>query len=334
MKFHITICAAEEGGGMEITMDITIVLQQLLVLFAMMLAGYTVSRLGWISETSYRAISRIVVNVLNPALILLSVMDKSGDSSSDLFWQNLFLAALFYLFLFCVSYPITWGIRPEKKERPIYRMMTIFPNVGFMGIPLVSALLGSEYVLYVAVYMLFFNILVYSFGISLARSSRVQQAAVSPQPSLLVRLRPLLCNPGILSCCLAILFFFLPIPTIQPLYHFCNYMGNAAVPLSMMLIGSSIASSDLKSMLQDKKMYLFLLLRVLVLPILTTYWIHLLPVASTLQTLFVILLSMPVGSFVVLILEEYGDDADCAARGVVLSTLFSLLTLPVISLFL
>ena len=315
-------------------MNITIVFQQLLVLFAMMLVGYTISRLGWISDTNYRAISRLVVNVLNPALILLSVMDKSNTSSSNLFWQNLLLAALFYFFLFCISSLIAWVLHPEKKEKPIYRMMTIFPNVGFMGIPLVSALLGSEYVLYVAAYMLFFNILIYSFGISLAQSSKAKSDTDSSQLSLSKRLRPLICNPGILSCCLAILLFFLPIPPLQPLYHFCSYMGNAAVPMSMILIGSSIASSDLKSMLQDKKMYLFLILRVLLLPILTTCWIRLLPFDSTLQTLFVIMMSMPVGSFVVLILEEYGDDADCAARGVVLSTLFSLLTLPIVSLFL
>lgn len=317
-------------------MNITIVLQQMLVLFAMMLTGFVVHRMGWISGEVYSTMSRLVVNVFNPLLIINSVLGKSAASTGNLFAENLLLVILFYGFLFAASFLLLVLIRPDSVESPVYQLMVLFPNIGFMGIPLVAALLGSEYIIYVAIYMLGYNILIYTYGIQLAQKSKRNSdpSAVSEKRSIFTALRPVITNPGVITSVIALFIFFLAIPVATPIATFCDYMGNTSIPLSMFLIGCSIAASDLKAMFQNKKIYVFLGYKLLLVPILGALLIRFLPLNNMLLQLFVIMLSMPAGSLVVLITEEYGSKTECATNGVVLSTLFSILSIPLVSLFL
>lgn len=309
-------------------MNLLIVLQQMSVLFAMMLTGFVVCRLGWIQSESYQTMSRLVVNVFNPILILFSVHGKTFDGGNE-FLENLIFVGIFYVLLTVLSFLFLWISRPDRLEAPIYQLMIIFPNVGFMGIPLVAALLGTEYIIYVAIYMLFYNILIYTFGIWL-----VSRNSSSHEKTLSARLLPLLKNPGILSSILAMLIFFLQIPMAAPVVNFCDYMGNTSIALSMFLIGCSIAVADIRQMLKNTRMYIFLAFRLIFVPLIGILFCKFLPFDPTLKLLFVIMLSMPAGSMVVLINTEYGSPSDCASSGVVLSTLFSLLSIPFISLFL
>ena len=147
-------------------MDIFVAAGQMLVLFAMMFTGYFLARRDWINDSLSSALSRLVVNIFNPFLMISSVFGQSLKQSGPLFWQNLVLVGIFYLLLFLAGFFIVFVLRPTSQTAPIYKLLTLLPNCGFMGIPIVSSLLGAQYIIYVAVYMLVFNLIIYTYGIS------------------------------------------------------------------------------------------------------------------------------------------------------------------------
>ncbi len=316
-------------------MNILLVFQQMLILMLMMAIGFFTCRLGWIQKETHSTMSKLVIFIFNTCLIVHSVIGKSADSGNHIFLQNLVLVLLFYGLLFLLGFAIVAVLRIPCHKRPIYRMMTLLPNIGFMGIPIVAALLGTEYILYVAVYMLFYNLIIYTYGIALCQKANLSSGDIRNQKkrSLWQKLRPVVTNPGVIASVIALFIFFMQISIPSPVQTFLEYMGNPAIPLSMYLIGCSVAFSDLRSLVKDIKIYGFLLIKMLVFPILCALLVRWLPFDATILKLFVIMASMPAGTMVVLMAEEYANDSDAATKGVILSTLSSVFTVPIVSLF-
>lgn len=316
-------------------MNIFLVAQQMLILFSLMAAGYLLRKIRWMDEVAASRLSFLVVNVFNPFLVISSVSQQTLSSTGTVFWENLFLIFLFYLVLLIAGIVFVFAVRADSSEAAVYRMLTLLPNCGFMGIPVVASLLGTEYVIYVAVYMLAYNIILYTYGIQLVRKSKKNAAdEVFQKSSLSETLRSIFLNFGVVSSLAALLLFFLGIPVPDGIQAFCDYMGSPCVPLSMMLIGSSVAGADLPSLLKGWRVYAFVLVKLLLIPILCAFLIRILPFDATILKLFVILLSMPAGSMVVLVTQEYDGNIPCATGGVILSTLASIITIPLVTLFL
>ena len=313
-------------------MDILVVLKQMCILLAMMLTGYITCKLGFVDRDVYSKLSKIVVSIFNPILIIDSVIGKSLHTTGVVFWENLILVFLFYTLLFLAGFLLILVLRPSDVDSPIYRMMMLLPNIGFMGIPIVAALLGTDYIIYVAVYMLFYNIILYTYGIFLCKKSARADGKVASETKQ-PWFKPIITNPGVIASVIALLIFFLNLPVPEAVSTFCGYMGNPSIPLSMYLIGCSVAFSDIRAMLKDKKTYGFLLFKMLLFPIACTFLVHLLPYDNNIIKLFIIMTAMPAGSLVVLVSEEYAGNTTAATNGVVLSTILSILSLPLVSIF-
>ena len=264
--------------------------------------------------------------------MFLNLTSSNASEASELL-GNIFLVIVcvffFYTLLFLAGFLLLLLLRPNAVDSPIYRLMMLLPNIGFMGIPIVASLLGTDYIIYVAVYMLFYNVILYTYGIFLCKKSakaenKDSHAHTEPsQPWF----KPIITNPGVIASVIALLIFFLKIPIPDEAATFCDYMGNPAIPLSMYLIGCSVAFSDIRSILKNTKVYGFLLFKMLLFPIACTFLVHLLPFDDMIVKLFIIMTSMPAGSLVVLVAEEYAGNTTAATNGVVLSTLSSILSI-------
>ena len=255
-------------------MDIFVAAGQMLVLFAMMFTGYFLARRDWINNSLSSALSRLVVNIFNPFLMISSVFGQSLKQSGPLFWENLVLVGIFYLLLFLAGFFIVFVLRPTSQTAPIYKLLTLLPNCGFMGIPIVSSLLGAQYIIYVAVYMLVFNLIIYTYGISLVRRSLSDGSA--PALSMSARLRQIFGNTGVLASLITIVLFVTGISLPENVQKFINYMGNPCVPLSMILIGCSLAASPLSRIFQEVRLYGFAFIKMFAIPIVASFVIRLL----------------------------------------------------------
>ena len=319
-------------------MNVQIILGQMLMLFAMMLIGYVIWKKNWLDESAYQKLSRIVVNIFNPVLVIYGVAGKSSAGNTGLLLQNLGFVALYFVILWAMSYVIPVIVRPTYGEKNLYRLMTMFANVGFMGIPVITGIYGNDSMIYIVFYMLVYNLLIYTYGINLAGKAgeiqRQERGENHTGEKVSFSWKRML-NIGVIASVAAILIFIFQIPLPDMVVGFCDYIGNATIPLSMLLIGASIAKVNLKAIFSTGRIYLFTLLRMVILPIIVALLLkNILPVNEMIFGVFILQMSMPVGSIVALMAKENGADETCCTNGIVLTTLLSLVTIPVVCLFL
>lgn len=323
-----------------------IILQQMLVLFGMMLVGYFCYKINWIDDHTYGKLSKIVVNILNPLLVIDGVLGKNTGEDLNKLGINFSMMIIYFIFLIIISIPVVKILRPEKKNVELYRLMMIFSNVGFMGIPVISALYGSGVIIYIVFYMLGYNFLLYTYGIILAKRSAQRNLQSSEKMndengknvdentlSFKENIKSIM-NPGVIAGILAIVLFMLNIQVAAPVASFIKYLSQCVVPMSMILIGASMAQHELKTIFNEMKMYWFLLIRLVIIPIAVALLVRQLPIDSQILGVFILMLAMPVGSIVVLVAMEQGADSTCCTKGSVVSTLLSIITIPIVAMFL
>jgi hypothetical protein len=312
-------------------LNIFILLNQMLVLLAMMLAGYFIYAKKWITNEGAASLSKIVVNVMNPLLIINSVLGDNSQMEVSKLWVNFGMILFYFVVVIAFSYVLVLILRPAKNLRNIYLLMATFSNLGFMGIPVARSLYGDEAVLYVAFYLLVYNILVYTYGLTLTHDGTKPKTKEKQSFTGLMRR---IINPGLVAALIAfaIMIFGIKVPTFVS--GFCDYMGNATIPISMMVIGFSIARADLKSYVKDIRIYAFTLLRMVLLPIVFAIILKQLPIDPVVSGVFVLELAMPIGSIIGMIVQEAGEDPDYCMKGTTITTLLSVLTIPLVGLFL
>lgn len=201
--------------------------------------------------------------------------------------------------------------------------MLVFPNVGFMGIPVSEVILGPDSLFYVILFNLPFNLLVFTMGIWLLAHERSRKL----DPLLLL-------TPGLIASIAGLALFLIGYDIPFPVDLALDWIGKATTPLAMIVVGALLAALPPSRLAGDWRIVAITALRLLVLPVLA--FILLAPFISDRLLLFstVLLIAMPVAANTVLLSEEYDVDAILASQGVFLSTLVSCATIPLIYLFL
>ena len=351
-------------------MSIGIVFGQMLVLLAMMAVGFFCYKKSWVTDETAGHLSKLVVNVFNPVLVVNGVLGQNGaQAGNEVMWNIVFIVAYFIL-LMIIGYVIPAILRPAARQKSIYRLMTIFSNVGFMGIPVIKSIFGNEAMIYVAFYILAYNIMLYTCGMHLSQKAgeenqiqevsyleamaangskkvsakteneqQVVRAALSfEKTNGVAAFFKRMINPGVVAALLAVVIFAFGIQMPEPVMTFCDYMGNTTIPLSMIMIGISMAQANVRDVFTDWRIYAFIVLRMVALPIAVTFALKGVVAAYAIDPIvfgvFIIELGMPVGSIIAMTTREKGGDAAYCTKGVVLSTLASILTIPLICAFL
>ena len=300
-----------------------LLLEQMLVLLAMMVTGFLAYRMKWLDRQSSNKITTLIVKVLNPMLIISSVMGDRPANSGDALGQDLLLAACYFAFVIAAGYLYRGIRRYDRKEGNRYILMTAFSNLGFMGIPLVRAVYGPEYVIYIVIYLLIFNILAYTYGIWLAMGMSGKTQSFSPI---------LMVNSGFVICVIAVICFLAHVRLPGPVTTFCGYMGNAAIPLSMIVIGVSMAQADFKELFFDKDAYIYLFYRMLIVPAAGILLFRLLPFRTDVYQIFTLMISMPIATIAGMLAQEFGGQGTDTNKIILLSTIVSVVTIPLMSL--
>ena len=191
-------------------MSILVVLQQMVIIFILIGVGMLLYRRNMLSEATSKQISGIIINVTNPALLICSAFDDGPKVSL----HELGIAFVSYIAVFVIliviGFLLPYLLGVPGKLHYAYQMLTIFGNVAFIGIPLASAVLGSESLIFVSIFNLLFNFLVYTFGMSMLQRAAALQAAkddsVPEKSSASGRMKKLV-NAGTISAALTIIFY-------------------------------------------------------------------------------------------------------------------------------
>jgi len=293
---------------------VILLLKQSILMQLYLLIGYFLFRKKLLGINGSADIGRMLLHIVMPAAILKSyLVDYSPERLTGLAVS--FIAALLSLLL---SILVSRIIFP--KEQPIERFSAAFSNAGFIGIPLVQMTLGKEAVFYVSSFVALLNILQWTYGVLILTGDRS-----------VLSFRKLKTNPIILSFLAGLILFFLPVSLPDLLDSMIGTLSAMNGPLAMIVLGTYLAQLPLKSLFHDRIIYRCTFVRLILIPALTIALMALFPSEyHTIKLTILIAASAPVGSNVAIFAQLYHQDYFRAVKEVCLSTLFCIITLPVI----
>ena len=295
-----------------IFMDMTTVLSQMGVLFAIMAIGFLANKTKILNADANRLLSKLVLSVTLPCTVLNSVM--SGDvklsGSEAVFFFALTLGV--YAFGLLLSLVVPHILRVPRSDAGLYRFMTAFANVGFMGFPVIGSIYGSAAAFYVALFNIPFSLLVFSFGIKMI-------AGKSEKFSLKI-----LINPPFITSVAAFIIFATGFTTPKFFVGIVNTLGNVTTPAAMLIIGSTLAAVPIREVFTEWRIYVFSLIRLLAIPLLTWLILRLFITNEIMLGVLVVLSGMPSATNTTMISMEYGGNDRLASKAVFITTLLSL----------
>ncbi len=303
---------------------IMLILQQMVVLFLVMLAGFFAERKKVLDEGACKKISWIVVNIANPAMILSSVSGGNRIQPEELA-VTVFIAAAMFLCLMLAAAVLPIALHVEKPQYGVYRVMTVFSNIGFMGFPILSALYGKESLLYAALFVLIYNVLIYTYGILCLDAKQEGRAGMLPDTLKKIG------NVGVLASLGALALYFENVQVPELFAQVFDMFANLTAPLSMMVIGASFGQMSLQDMAKDVRLLVFSAIKLVGIPVLGMAAISKFVENPTLLGVCLVMLATPVGSMTAMLAQQYECDSELASKGVAFTTLLSVATIPAVA---
>jgi hypothetical protein len=304
-------------------MDTSILFSQMIQMFLMIFLGYFLRKVKILDQVFTGKLTTLLLSVCMPCLILNSVIGRTGERDLAAAGQMFAIAVVLYVVLLpLLSLILVKVLRFPKKQQGIYMFMFTFSNVGFMGFPLVNAVFGSDAIFYTAIINIIFTVANFTIGVLMMHMGQDTQAKLDPK---------LLLTPGVILSLLAILLYLLDLTFPQEIVSVTASVGNMTTPAAMLCIGSTLASMQVKEVLNDWRVYLFSVIKQVLLPLALLPLIRLAVSSEYLQQLLYLLILTPVANSAVLLATEYGFDEKLAAKGVFVSTVLSVVTIPLMA---
>ena len=301
-------------------MDIMVVFQKMLKLFLLLILGFVLFKCHIFDEYTNKKISALIVNVASPMLIISSIAGVEGSNKSIVF---LMIGAGILMYIgFIILGKIINRIFPfPKKDWPVYECMVVFANTGFMGYPVLLDVFGQEAVFYASLIHMAFNFFVYTYAIMCLTKGDDSEFKLNFKQLL---------TPGIILIFVGIFIYLFDIQLPSVLMDTINSVGSLTAPLSMMMIGSSLAVYPIKDSFTDWRSYVFAFVRLMIVPFVTMIMCRLLHIDAYYANITIITNAMPVGSMVLMLATQYNANVKIVTRNIVVSTLLSVITIPIV----
>ena len=232
-------------------------------------------------------------------------------------------AASSHVFLIGTSFLIPKLLRVPRESGGLYRFMYIFSNIGFIGYPIVGALFGEGALFHVTIFVLFFNLLCWSYG--------AQTITGENRFHFHWGLFKIPCVAGSL---LAYVIYLSGLRVPQPVSEICSMIGGLTSPLAMLIIGCSLAMYPVKTVFTNWRVYVLAVIKMVLLPVIAFFVLRLFLKDELMLGVAVVTLCMPVATSTTILSYECHADSQTASAGVFLTTLLSVVSVPAMMLFL
>ena len=293
---------------------------QVVMLFLLMGTGIAAVKTGVLKPDGKQTLSNLLVYLVVPAMIVNSYrMEFSME-----ILHNLLAAFGMSLLALLIGTGITLALTARRKDSrtPIFRFACIFSNAAYMGFPLISALFGSEGLLYASAYVTVFNILLWTMGYGFVSGSSDPKEV----------LHSLLHTPVLYAMVIGLCIYLLQIPVPQLIAQPLELMANMTTPLSMVITGMLLAAGDLGCIVRSKPVWKLAAVRMLLIPAVCLAVCGLLGFRSMTAQVVLLLECCPSAAITSVFAVQFGHDESFAAGSVVLTPLLSIVALPLCAL--
>ncbi len=289
-----------------------ILLKQIIIMFMLMGVGATLYNLKFISDQGAKEFGNILLRLIIPCVIIKSyIVEFSPEKFKDMCLST-GLALLGLLLAMTVS-AIVYG-----KRKPIENFASSYSNAGFIGIPLTQAVFGSEAVFYVAAYVTLLNLFQWTYGVFIMTGETEN-----------IKPKNLITNPMLVSMVIGLIIFLFSIPVHDTIASTIGFFASMNTPVAMLILGVFLAKADIKDIFFDCKIYPCMMMRLLTIPLITLTVFYFLPINNRIMIMSVLIAACTsVGGNIVIFAQQYNKDYLLAIKTVCLSTILSIVTIP------
>ena len=232
----------------------SIILNQTIIMLVLILVGILCSKTKIISQDTNRQLSSLVLQVVNPVVILMSFQTDYRPELAKNLLITFGLSAAAFIIMITVSYILVRS-KPQR-DTAIERFASTYSNCGFMGIPLMNALFGAEGVFYLTAFITVFNISVWTHGVILISGEKNLKQAIK-----------VLYSPTIIAIALGIVMFFAQIKIPSVPAQALQFIADMNTPLAMLVSGITISQTNVIKLLKKPRIYYICLLKLIVIPL-------------------------------------------------------------------
>lgn len=300
---------------------------QAVVMFILLFVGYFLYKAKMMSDETTKQLSSILLTVVNPVIIFNSyMMDFNTELLAGL-GISLLLGALAHIVLIICA---NIAVRKGGHNYEIDRFAIIYCNCGFMGIPLINATFGSEGVFYLTGFITMFNLFMWTHGTLLMSGQKSQSFKDTSKAFVKV-----LVSPAIIAIMIGLVFFFLGLRVPSIIQTPLDYIGSLNTPLAMLVSGATIAKAGLLRGFRCGRNYYIQIVKLLAVPaLLTLAFVPLAKHGVSMMLINTVLIAAaaPTASATIMFSYRHGKDEDYASGHFALSTISSMLTMPLVLL--
>lgn len=296
-------------------------LKQIIIMFILMAVGFLCRKINLLHEQTNKELTHILLYVVSPCIILNSLFQPATPELIKQFIYA-FLATILVFSVSIVLAKLIFSL-PKLRDLPEKNTMkftSTYSNGGFMGIPLVQAMMGVAGTFFSVPYLVVYNIFLWSHGVSIFKKEK---------RDVVEQIRTIVLNPNIIFTIIGLIIFLLkikmPVIVTEPIKDIVG----VNTPLSMIVIGANLSDISVK-MVKSGKIWLTCLLRNLVFPLLMVLMLSLLPLSHSAYLAIAIMVSCPIPGLVVMLSLINDQPLEFPTQALCLSTILSVITLPLV----
>ncbi|WP_296557353.1 AEC family transporter [uncultured Acetobacterium sp.] len=301
-------------------MDINVVINQMLELFMILTLGYLATKKKVVSPKFGTQLSNFILSITLPCMMLASVASIPEQTDHKEVLMMFVIAILFYLVMPFIAYLIARILLVKREDRHLYMYMTIWSNVGFMGFPVIASIFGEGAIFYATIFNLIFNVSNFTLGIMLMSKDGIK--ALDRKKFL---------SPGMIASIAAVTMFAFKLKLPELVNDTLKTVGSTTSALAMIVIGIALAGIPIKSVFTEIRLYPYVIIKQVLLPL--SAWLVLRNVITNpyLLGIVIVIIAMPVATSAVLFANRYENNVALATKAVFITTLASVVTIPIIS---
>lgn len=285
---------------------------QIVKMFIMMSAGYILYKKEVVNDDTTSRLSNILLMITTPCMIAGSFNQQFSTQKLTALMVSFGLS----IFIYCMNIVLASIMYPKHKETEKFAL--VFSNAGFLGIPLVTGLLGVDAVFYLAPYISLFYVFAWTYGVVLMSGDKT---TVTP--------KKILYNPCIWGMIIGFIIFLMPVKPFTPIMEAVSTLGSMTTPLAMIILGAYMAKTNLLSMFVNLKAYQASIYRLILSPVIFIFIFKFIPGSfHEVRTVLLIASSAPVAVLAPIFAQMFNKDTNYGSQIICLSTILCLVTMP------
>ena len=313
-------------------MSIWIVQKQMIIIFVMILIGVYLYKSKHLSNESSRQLSWIIVNITNPITLLCAALAEEQKVSAAEVGIAFLCFVVMYAILIPLAYLIPVLLGVDKSRRYAYRMLAIFGNVGFIGIPFASAVLGPKSLIFVSLCGLTFNMIMYTYGVASLKKTAIEQHPDEEVTSDFSFKN--IINSGTIMAIITITVYLSDVKVPDGVHTTLKYIGNCTTFMSMIVLGVSVAQMVPREVFTRWRLYVFVIVRQILVPILLIFILKPFITNELILHTVTVMSAMPAANLPLMMAKQFGVKEDMISAGIILTTVTSIITIPAVMFFL